>query len=92
MADETEAAPQRSQRSQRTKQRRERRAALPATFVDTYSLDWSRDSVRISFGEDLHHEWHYRVAVVLPMADAELLGEALTRIAKDAKTGTKEPS
>ena len=47
MADETE-------RAQRISQRRGRRAALPAIFVDSYSLDWGPDSVRVSFAEYLH--------------------------------------
>jgi hypothetical protein len=79
MADEAE-----EQREAR-RRTRERAAEIPATFVDTYSIDWSADSVRISFAEYLHRTTHYRVAVVLPMEDAQTLGESLVDIAKRAR-------
>ncbi len=80
MADESEQAT-----DARRQRRHEQAAALPATFVDSYSTVWGTDSVRISFGEYLFGEWHYRVAVVMPMEDAERLGESLLDIAKRAK-------
>lgn len=79
MADEADDAEARRRR------RRERVADLPATFVDLYSIDWGADFVRITFAEYLYRERHYRVAVILPMADAERLGESLLDIAKEAE-------
>ena len=84
--------PDETQQEQRISRRRARRAALPAIFVNSYSLDWGSDSVRISFAEYLHGERHYRVAVVLPMADAESLAEALMRIVEKAKAEASESS
>jgi hypothetical protein len=68
-----------------TERRRRLVAALPATFADSYSIDWGADSVRITFAEYLYRQRHYRVAVVLPMEDAERLGNSLLDIARRAK-------
>lgn len=81
MADDAEQAEQTETRLRR----RRARAALPATFTDSYSIDWSIDSVRISFAEALYEEWYYKVAVVLPVEDAENLGRSLLRITEQAK-------
>jgi hypothetical protein len=69
---------------------REKVAELSAIFADSYSIDWSSESLRIAFAEYLYGQKHYRVAVVLPMEDAERLGEHLTEIAQKAKRERNE--
>jgi hypothetical protein len=80
MVDETDQDEMR-----RRDDRREKAAEISAIFADSYSIDWSSESMRIAFAEYLYGKKYYRVAVVLPMEDAERLGEHLTEIAERAK-------
>jgi hypothetical protein len=85
MVDETNQDEMRRRNDQR-----EKSAELSAIFADSYSIDWSSESIRIAFAEYLYGQKHYRVAVVLPMEDAERLGEHLTEIAERAKRARDE--
>ena len=85
MVDETNQDEKRRRDDQR-----EKAAEISAIFVNSYSIDWSSESLRIAFAEYLYGQKHYRVAVLLPMEDAERLGEHLTEIAQKAKRERNE--
>lgn len=65
-------------------------ASIPAIYVDSYSLAWWPEGVRISFAEYLYDEPHYRLAVTMPLNDAEALGRALLASVKKARAPGKE--
>ncbi len=63
--------------------------SLPAFYVDTFSLVWRSDRMRIVFGEYLHQKAHHRTAIAMPLVDAEALANSILEALEEQK---KKPS
>jgi hypothetical protein len=64
-------------------------AQIPATFVDTFTINWWGGNLRITFGEFLSGKKYYRNAIVMPFSDAEVLANYILDIVQKDQTSTK---
>jgi hypothetical protein len=64
-------------------------ARIPATYVDTFTINWWRGNLRITFGEFLYGKKHYRSAIVIPFSDAEVLAAYIRDILKNNQEDKK---
>jgi hypothetical protein len=78
-----------SEGNMRRARERERMASLPATYVDSYTVSWWSDGIRVSFAEYMDDERYYRLAVMMGLDDAEDLAHTLLRCVEKARDRTK---
>jgi hypothetical protein len=64
---------------------RERMASISATYVDSYTVSWWANGIRISFAEYMDDERYYRLAVMMGLDDAEDLAKTLARSVEKAR-------